>query len=238
MQNLGQQQNAYSSPPTDYSSTPNINLQQPTSQGSSYSNQSTPSNMPGSLQPGGSGRPQPPQSYNTAPTAVPTIPHINTNAQQYTLPTRSNTVNASHSYSRSSPAGLDQKYIPFNNNPEGQKYPQTPQQQQKFFNPQTPTGGPANSPLVLEQIRSRANSNLGDDGMSGTSLLNDHSERQPTNSNYISPWAMFAFDWCKYPVPHGNSAGKMAVGSYLEDTHNFVCCAYVQYDVRVTNDCL
>jgi WD repeat-containing protein 68 len=219
MQNLSGQQHTYS--PTDYQP-PNINLQQATPQ-APYSDQPTPNSLPGSLQPGGVGRPPPPQAAYTAPTTVPTIPHINTNAQQYTLPTRSNTMNASHAYSRSSPAGLEQKYVPFNNNPEGQKYPQTPQQQpQKFFSPQTPGGGPANSPLVLEQIRPRANSSMNEEGMSGTALLTDHGERQSTNSNYMSPWAMFAFDWCKYPVPHGNSAGKMAVGSYLEDTHNFV----------------
>jgi WD repeat-containing protein 68 len=224
VQNMSGQQHTYNSP-TDYSgSAPNINLQQATSQApSSYSAQPTPNSMPGSLQPGPAGRPPPPQSAYTAPTTVPTIPHINTNAQQYTLPTRSNTMNTSHSYSRSSPAGLEQKYVPFNNNnPDGQKYPQTPQQQQKFFSPETASGGPSASPLVLEQIRPRTNSNLNEDGMSGTTLFSDHMERQPTNSNYISPWAMFAFDWCKYPVPHGNSAGKMAVGSYLEDTHNFV----------------
>jgi WD repeat-containing protein 68 len=223
VQNMAGQQHTYSSP-TDYAgSAPNISLQQATSGGQSYSNQPTPNNsMPGSLQPGPvTGRPAPPQSAYTAPSTVPTVPHINTNAQQYTLPTRSNTMNASHSYSRSSPAHLEQKYIPFNNNPEPQKYPLTPQQQQsKYFAPQTPTGGA--SPLVLEQIRPRANSNMNDDGLSGTAYMSDHMERPSTNSNYMSPWAMFAFDWCKYPVPHGNSAGKMAVGSYLEDTHNFV----------------
>jgi WD repeat-containing protein 68 len=213
-------QHTYSSP-TDYHA-PNINLQQAPSQGT-YNNPPTSNSVPGSLQPGGAGRPPPPQSAYTAPTTVPQTAHINTNAQQYTLPTRSNTMNASHNYSRSSPAGLEQKYVPFNNNPESQKYPQTPQQQpQKFFSPQTPGGGPANSPLVLEQIRPRANSSMNEEGMSGTTLSGDHVERQSTNSNYMSPWAMFAFDWCKYPVPHGNSAGKMAVGSYLEDTHNFV----------------
>ena len=56
----------------------------------------------------------------------------------------------------------------------------------------------------------------------GGALFGDGMDRVPTNSNYLAPWPVFAFDWCKYPVPHGNSAGKMAVGSYLEDPHNFV----------------
>jgi DDB1- and CUL4-associated factor 7 len=231
-----QHQSTYA-PPQNYStqSTPGIGLQpDPMS-----------SAIPGSLQAGGaahaahaahaaqSARPPPPQAAYTAPTTVPTVPQINTNASQYTLPTRSNTINmnsaashsSSHSYSRSSPAGLEQKYIPFNQTPQpsdGTKYtPQTPQQ--KFFSPATPTsGGPSNSPLALDQIRPRANSNMNDDGMSGTTLFSDLMERAPTNSNYLAPWGVFAFDWCKYPVPHGNSAGRMAIGSYTEEPHNFV----------------
>lgn len=210
-----------------YSQSSNTNPHQSAPPGSLYGAPPPSNSVPGSLQPGLAGRPGPVQSAYTAPTAVPQVPHINTNAQQYTLPTRSNTMhNASHSYSRSSPAGLEQKYIPFNNNnnnPEGQKYPQTPQQQPpKFYAPQTPTGGSSNSPLALDQIRPRANSNFGGDDMSGTAIFGDNSERAPTNSNYASPWAVFAFDWCKYPVPNGNSAGKIAVGSYLEDPHNYV----------------
>lgn len=209
----------------DWHASPHLNPQQTTSQGTLYGVPPPSNSVPGSLQPGLVGRPAPPQAAYTAPTTVPQIPHINTNAHQYTLPTRSNTMhNASHSYSRSSPAGLEQKYIPFNNNPESQKYPQTPQQQPpKFYAPQTPTGASSNSPLALDQIRPRANSNLGGDDMSGATLFGDSMEKAPTNSNYLSPWAVFAFDWCKYPVPHGNSAGKIAVGSYLEDPHNYVC---------------
>jgi WD repeat-containing protein 68 len=215
----------------DYSQSPsNINPHQSAPPGALYGAPPPSSSVPGSLQPGLAGRPAPPQSAYTAPT-VPQVPNISTNAQQYTLPTRSNTMhNASHSYSRSSPAGLEQKYIPFNNNPESQKYPQTPQQQPpKFYAPQTPTGASSNSPLALDQIRPRANSNLGGDDMSGATLFGDSAERAPTNSNYLSPWAVFAFDWCKYPVPHGNSAGKIAVGSYLEDPHNYVCIKEAQY---------
>jgi WD repeat-containing protein 68 len=214
------------------------------SAGNNNNNNNVP--VPGSLQPGGatgsqSGRPSGPQSAYTAPSGVPTVPHINTNAQQYTLPTRSNTMHmpqSSHSYSRSSPAGLqDQKYIPFSaggNPPSGggdgsnpqspplqqtgqqlaQKYPQTPQQ--KFFNPQTPSAGSSASPLALEQIRPRANSSMNDEAMAM------YGDLHSTNSNYMAPWAVFAFDWCKYPILGGSSAGKMAIGSYLEDPHNFV----------------
>jgi WD repeat-containing protein 68 len=213
--------------------------------------------LPGSLQPGAGGgaggRPtsqQQPSPYagSSSSNNPPLVPHINTNAQQYTLPTRSSAMSQqlqlqqqlqavspggqhphhahshSHSYSRSSPPGLqDQKYIPFSSGAGGGspadlaaagmgKYPQTPQQ--KFFSPQTPTGG-SNSPLVLEQIRPRANSSLMDDQLA-------YGEVQAGTSNYMAPWAVFAFDWCKYPATGSSSAGKLAIGSYLEDPHNFV----------------
>jgi DDB1- and CUL4-associated factor 7 len=199
----------------------------------------TSSAVPGSLQPAAGQRPAQQQQTYPASQATSTAPHIASNAQQYTLPTRSNTISqmqagSSHSYSRSSPAGLQehQKYIPFTGTPASgssssqgmdtaagqlqQRYPQTPQQ--TFYASQTPTGGAsAQSPLVLDQIRPRANSSLNDDS-------NMFGEIQATNSNYVAPWAAFAFDWCKYPMMNGDSAGKMAIGSYLEDPHNFVCC--------------
>jgi WD repeat-containing protein 68 len=115
------------------------------------------------------------------------------------------------------------RYIPFNSaGLDPQKFPPQTPQQQKFFSPATPTGGPSNSPLALDQIRPRANSNLPTEELTGTTLFGDLLDRQPTNSNYLAPWGVFAFDWCKYPVPQGNSAGKMAIGSYLEDPHNYI----------------
>lgn len=91
-----------------YQSSPHI--QEPQSQGNMYSNQppAPASALPGSLQPA-QGRPSAASAY-TAPSGVP---QMNTNASQYSLPTRSNTMH-SHSHSRSSPAGLDQsKYVDF-----------------------------------------------------------------------------------------------------------------------------
>jgi WD repeat-containing protein 68 len=49
----------------------------------------------------------------------------------------------------------------------------------------------------------------------------DGANAVPTNSNYLAPWAIYAFDWCKWPAQN-HDAGKVAVGSYLEDGHNFV----------------
>lgn len=47
-----------------------------------------------------------------------------------------------------------------------------------------------------------------------------------TNGRYLAPWGIFAVDWCKWPVsPGGNGLGgfgRVAIGSYSEDSHNCV----------------
>jgi len=150
--------------------------------------------------------------------------HIQTNAQAYTSqpPSRQGT---SHSHSLSSPAGMDglsstgQKYIPFN---------QTPTQTPSSSNPKAynalssgAPAGPSHSPLNLTDIRSRTISDANEPAM-GTNMLFNYSDT-PSNSNYLAPFPTYAFDWCKWPVQGGgSSAGKMAVGSYLEDPHNFI----------------
>lgn len=78
-------------------------------------------------------------------------------------------------------------------------------------------GGSRNTPLGLADIRPRADSSLSDGFPGGY----DQSSSQPGTSNYLAPWALYAFDWCKWPST-GNSTGKLAIGSYLEDGHNFV----------------
>lgn len=225
-----QPQAMYSS--SDNYSAPNIQLQQATP-GSAHSQYGGPSQaIPNALQPAAGAaqqqRPGPSSAY-TAP-VVPTQTQIASNAQQYTLPTRSNTIHqsqpsphSSHTYSRSSPAGLgpDQKYIPFSNTPEQTKYAaNTPAQ--KYY-PTTPSGAASQSPLELNDIRPRANSTMNQEGQSSHNHAQIHEQNKvPSNSNYLAPWSIYAYDWCKWNVQGGNSAGKMAVGSYLEDNHNFV----------------
>jgi WD repeat-containing protein 68 len=117
--------------------------------------------------------------------------------------------------------GPDQKYIPFSNTPEQPKYaPNTPAQ--KYYS-STPSGAASHSPLGLADIRPRANSSMDQEGGMGhgNAMMTEHN-KVPSNSNYLAPWSIYAYDWCKWNVPGGNSAGKMAVGSYLEDNHNFV----------------
>lgn len=204
---------------------PHINFHQATPSNSSYSNPPSASNHPGSLQPGSSSRPLP-LSSNTAPAAVPTIPQIQTQMQQYVIPPRPANLSHSHSYSRSSPSGgLDsQKYVPYPGTPETAKYP--PQSNPKYTSTQSQQGALSNSPLGLADIRPRAGSGLSDGPTSAHPYSYDEESLLSTESNYQAPWPIYAFDWCKWPVHHysggSGGAGKVAVGSYLEDGHNYV----------------
>ena len=170
--------------------------------------------LPGALRPGA-------LSANTAPGTVPTLPQISTQTQQYANSSRSSTASHSHSYSRSSPAGFDQpKYMPYINTPESSKFPATPNNK---YSSHTPHGSSAYSPLGLADIRPE--SGLVDGPTSSNPYSSDSNSSIATNSNYIAPWPVYAFDWCRWPVQSqstGEPAGKMAIGSYVEDGHNFI----------------
>jgi len=168
--------------------------------------------IPGPLQPGSMGRPGP-ISSNTAPGPLPTLPQISTQMQQTPQSTRSTGLN--HSYSRSSPTGLEaSKYKPFPNTPEGSNYTPNPSQI-----PRTPQLS-SYSPLGLADIRPPGT----DLGLASPSLFpSEANVPYPTNSNHVAPWPLYALDWCKWPPrSHSGHAGKVAVGSYLEDNHNYV----------------
>ena len=191
--------------------------------------------VPGTLQPGASGRPGV-ASFATAPTTVPTMPqlNVNTNTQNSANLSRSTTV-STHAYSRSSPAGLEQKYQPMSAvtpDTSTSKYPATPGQR---YYPQTPSGAASNSPLGLADIRPQIAANLGEDALGPTTAPSEDFTRPPGNSNYLAPWPVYAFDWCKWNVHGGHSAGKMAVGSYLEDQHNFVSVLLASCSSEVEN---
>ncbi|KAL4885558.1 WD40-repeat-containing domain protein [Aspergillus karnatakaensis] len=174
--------------------------------------------LPGALQPGNVGNRPPAVSMNTAPSVLPTLPQLSTQLQQQTQPqSQSNTPRSgmvnSHGHSRSSPAGFEQqKYRPHGSSPNAGFQPPTPQ-------------GAKYSPLGLADIRPPGD--LLSDHIISTNIstYNNNAEIQvPTNSNYITPWPIYAVDWCKWPVSGnaGSFGGKIALGSYLEDHHNYI----------------
>lgn len=174
--------------------------------------------IPGTLQPGLASRPAPLAASNTAP-ILPTLPQISTQLQQPSLSARPMTLNHTHSYSRSSPGAMDQpKYKPFSNTPEHSKYNSPP----SGYLPQTPHGPSSYSPLGLADIR-RTDTIFADMPYNpGVAQENDVGQ-YPQNSNYLAPWPIYAVDWCKWPARSSNgSAGKVAIGSYQEDSHNYV----------------
>lgn len=159
-------------------------------------------NLPGTLQPG--------------------RPGLNTNMSSDYKPSRSNSY--THSYSRSSPAASAGGFESLT--PNQYSYPVSPNTEAFSSPTQKYTPGQQrnipNTPLGLADIRPRADSSVGEPLLPGANPYSyDGTNAVPTNSNYLAPWALYAFDWCKWPAQNGD-AGKVAVGSYLEDGHNFV----------------
>ncbi|KAI1338381.1 WD40-repeat-containing domain protein [Xylariaceae sp. FL0016] len=214
--------------PRDFTTAPGpqIKLDQPSSQPVNPQYQG--SGVPNVLQPGGPGAARPSaMSANTAP-ALPTMSGAiqQHSPSEYTSPSsKPPSLSLSHGYSRSSPAAAYEStsgYAPYTpTTPGGSAISQS-----QYMSPQDPKYGAAgsqrnisNTPLGLADIRPRADSSLSDGhpGTIGYELANT----QPSTSNYLAPWALYAFDWCKW-TPQGRGAGKVAIGSYLEDGHNFI----------------
>jgi WD repeat-containing protein 68 len=200
---------------------PSISIQQSTPQHVQYSSGNS-STLPGALQPGNVTNRPPPLSSNTAPSTVPTLPQLSTQSQQSATPSRSATINHAHGHSRSSPAGFEQpRYKQYGTTPDSSKYSSPPG---SSFPPHTPFGAKY-SPLGLADIRPQTDSALFDTPLGAHPFNGDF--QIPTNSNYVAPWPIYAVDWCKWPMPSGGSfAGKVAIGSYLEDSHNYVCVLF------------
>ncbi|KAI5286227.1 hypothetical protein KEM54_006952 [Ascosphaera aggregata] len=71
------------------------------------------------------------------------------------------------------------------------------------------------SPLGLADIRQ-------DVAMAEEPIRTEDAELPSTwNSNYLSPWPLYALDWCKWQNTDG-TYGKVAAASYLEDNHNYL----------------
>ncbi|KAI0593650.1 WD40-repeat-containing domain protein [Biscogniauxia sp. FL1348] len=213
--------------PRDFSAAgPQITLEQPSSQPVNPQYQT--SGVPNVLQPGPPGAARPSVvSANTAPVLPTMSGAIQQSPSEYASPSKPPSLSMSHSYSRSSPAA------PFEPSPSGYA-PYTPTTpggsaaagQSQYISPPDPKyNAPgsqrniSNTPLGLADIRPRADSSLSD-GPPGT-LGYELANSQPSTSNYLAPWALYAFDWCKWS-PQGKGAGKVAIGSYLEDGHNFI----------------
>ncbi|GKT75123.1 WD repeat protein [Colletotrichum tofieldiae] len=208
--------------PREYSSSsvapaaPHIKLDQASPNAPQYQNTSS---VPNVLQPGGPGNRPPAVTANTAPALSTMQPQ---QSQDYQTPSKPPSLSLSHSYSRSSPAAGYEgastfaPYTPTTPSGSGSQFMSPPDQK---YNAPGSQRNISNTPLGLADIRPRADSSMSD-GVPG-SVAYELANAQPGTSNYLAPWALYAFDWCKWP-PQGNGAGKLAVGSYLEDGHNYI----------------
>ncbi|KAK4136283.1 WD40 repeat-like protein, partial [Trichocladium antarcticum] len=225
---MAQQSQQRQMSPRDYPTTgpPHIKLDQASPNLSQLPNYQASGAVPNVLQPGVlGGRPNPVPSN-----AAPTLPIMQSPSEYQSHQTcaKPNTLNSSHShsYSRSNSSAPYEGsggsgYMPYT--------PTTPggtSTSSQFMSPTEPrynTSGSqrnvSNTPLGLADIRPRADSSHSD-GLPGTPGY-EQSSAQSRTSNYMAPWALYAFDWCKW-APQANSAGKLAIGSYLEDGHNFI----------------
>ncbi|TDZ29497.1 WD repeat-containing protein [Colletotrichum spinosum] len=212
--------------PREYSSSsaapagPQIKLDQASPSASHFQATST---VPNVLQPGGPGARPPPVTSTTAPAMSNMQPSMPQQSQDYQTPTKPPSMNLSHSYSRSSPAAGGYEgaatfapYTPTTPSGSGSQFMSPPEQ--KYSAPGSQRNI-SNTPLGLADIRPRADSSMSD-GVPGSAAY-ELANAQPGTSNYLAPWALYASDWCKWP-PQGNGAGKVAIGSYLEDGHNFI----------------
>ncbi|KAK2055167.1 WD40 repeat-like protein [Colletotrichum caudatum] len=208
--------------PREYSSSsaapaaPHIKLDQASPNAPQYQNTSS---VPNVLQPGGPGNRPPAVTANTAPALSTMQPQ---QSQDYQTPSKPANLSLSHSYSRCSPAAGYEgastfaPYTPTTPSGSGSQFMSPPDQK---YNAPGSQRNISNTPLGLADIRPRADSSMSD-GVPG-SVAYELANAQPGTSNYLAPWALYAFDWCKWP-PQGNGAGKLAVGSYLEDGHNYI----------------
>ncbi|KAK3347975.1 WD40-repeat-containing domain protein [Neurospora tetraspora] len=208
---------AHLSSPREYSSSgaPHIKLEQMPSSPPNMQSYQSAGAVPNVLQPGGMSSRPPVMQSNTAPT----------------LPTMQQSADyKSHSYERSSPATLASNSYDGGNSPYAAYNPTPPggSSSSQYMSPASTnkyatassSRNVSNTPLGLSDIRPRADSTLSD-GMLPGSQAYELANPQSRTSNYMAPWATYAFDWCKWR-PSANSAGKLAIGSYLEDGHNYI----------------
>lgn len=204
----------YGAPPAYVGDQYSVNVQQAAPQHGPHA--SNP--LPSTLQPGMSNRPGALQA-NSLPSAIPTLPQISTQMQQTPGISRSMTQSHTHSYSRSSPGNMDQpRYKPFSNTPETSRYPTSSSNV-----PQTPSAASPYSPLNLASIRTQAEGGFNTEQALSPLPSDAQNPYYQMSSSYVAPWPIYAVDWCKWPPRTNDSGvGKVAIGSYLEDNHNYV----------------
>lgn len=220
--------------PRDFAGSPNsapqFKLDQPPGPPASSAHHYSPtSSVPNVLQPGGLGSRQPTTASPTnmsAPGLGSLQGAMNPQHDYQAQPKPSNLAVSTGGYPRSSPStGYEpsSSYAPYTPTTPGGSSAGPPQYMSPSEASKYATSSQrnvSNTPLGLADIRPRADSTMSD--CAPGSAQYEIANMQASPGNYLAPWALYAFDWCKWQ-PQGNGAGKVAIASYLEDGHNFVC---------------
>ncbi|RKF63094.1 putative WD repeat-containing protein C17D11.08 [Erysiphe neolycopersici] len=174
--------------------------------------------IPGSLQPGRVGSISLIANNSLSPSQ-------NVPKEHRLTPTRSivSGFSQNQNQTRTSPSGLDGNgYLSFApKTPVKTEKSQFPGSTSQKYTPQSSQRAFSITPLGLADIRPRAGSGVSENTSETNTHSHDATSIVPKICNYIAPWAVYAFDWCKWPV-QGQDAGKAALGSYLEDSQNFI----------------
>ncbi|RMZ79214.1 hypothetical protein DV738_g3524, partial [Chaetothyriales sp. CBS 135597] len=176
--------------------------------------------LPGTLQPGLT--PQRPPGHQTLPQISTQLHPLHQPHQPQSSLSARSALSSAHTYSRSSPGNMmdtPHKYKPFSDTPELAKYTSA---SSSNYMPQTPQGPSSYSPLGLADIRPRAETGLSDVPFSPSTAAEPERVQLASTSSTIAPWPIYAVDWCKWRPRKAGSAGKIALGSYLEDNHNYI----------------
>ncbi|EZF75707.1 hypothetical protein H105_02887 [Trichophyton soudanense CBS 452.61] len=189
--------------------------------------------LPGALQPGPASRQgQPSTTHHNSSNNIHNSSSSSGVPSQLAVPmtpSKQSSMSQLQSYP-CSPGADQQRY---------QHHQQQQQQQQQQSSMMSPSGQSSStpySPLGLADIRPHMDLGRIDDS-AGSSTVHNGDMHTPKNSSYLAPWALYALDWCKWPAaPNTNSAGKIALGSYLEDTHNYIQILHAQTAERDYND--
>lgn len=163
---------------------------------------------------------QAPSGRNVVPSTPTSLLPVMGTPQQATPP-RSGAIN--HGYSHSSPPGIDHgRFVPFLPTPDASGRYKTPQKHRYTASQAGGTTDSIYSPLGLADIRTAAEV--------GPSTSEVTPDLGASPSGFAAPWPIYALDWCKWPARSDRGEilmGKMALGSYVEDGHNFVSLVMV-----------
>jgi len=98
-------------------------------------------------------------------------------------------------------------------------------------------------PSSSQHTTSHSHSGVGGQGTGLTGSSSSNSMREPQESygavgpgRWMCPYGLYAIDWCKWNPSASGGYGRVAVGSYTEDSHNYVGSPLFRADLLIVAD--